>query len=349
MKLGEVIRRYRKEKQITQEAMADYLGVSAPAVNKWERGVSYPDVTLLAPIARLLGITTDQLLSFKEELTDQEIGLIMKQFGEKVKSEEFHAVFDWAMGIVNEYPNCERLALQIGQAVDSYRHIVHAPNPEQYDKAVYMLYERVLDSQDPDVTQAALTALFCLCLSNKEFEKAQRYLDRMPKKRGNPNSLQAALYAKQGKSLEAYELCERQLLSGHGELSWALQGLCSLALQEGDDRRAAALVEKQKELAKVLELGSYMEALPGFELALRAKDREASLDILEDIVHGMGELPPCGASELYRHIKRGPAKEGNIAFMLKKGLEDDEEIGFLKGEERFHALMRELGEKSKQE
>lgn len=349
MKLGEVIRRFRKEKQMTQEEMADYLGVSAPAVNKWERGVSYPDITLLAPIARLLGITTDQLLSFKEELTDNEIGQIMKQFGEKVKSEEFHTVFDWAMRLANEYPNCERLALQIGQAVDSYRYIVHAPNPEQYDKAVYMLYERALDSQDPDLVQAALTALFCLCLSDKEYEKAQGYLDRMPKKRGNPNSFQAVLYAKQGKNQEAYELYERQLLSGHGELSWALQGLCSLAIQEGDDRKAAALVEKQKELAKVLELGSYMEALPGFELALRAKDREACLDILESIVHGMRELPPYGSSELYRHIRRTPAKEANLAFILKKGLEDDEETGFLKGEERFRELMRELEEKSNQE
>lgn len=40
MKIGEVIRRYRREKQMTQEEMANALGVTAPAVNKWEKGVS---------------------------------------------------------------------------------------------------------------------------------------------------------------------------------------------------------------------------------------------------------------------------------------------------------------------
>lgn len=62
MQLGQVIRKYRKIKNMTQEEMAVRLGVTAPAVNKWENGNSLPDIMLLAPIARLLGITTDELL-----------------------------------------------------------------------------------------------------------------------------------------------------------------------------------------------------------------------------------------------------------------------------------------------
>ena len=53
--------------------MAACLGVTTPAVNKWEKGNTLPDITLLVPIARLLGITTDELLSFKIELADEEI------------------------------------------------------------------------------------------------------------------------------------------------------------------------------------------------------------------------------------------------------------------------------------
>lgn len=49
--------------------MAKRLGVTTPAVNKWENGASLPDITLLAPIARLLGITVDTLLSFRGDLT----------------------------------------------------------------------------------------------------------------------------------------------------------------------------------------------------------------------------------------------------------------------------------------
>ena len=73
MQIGEVIRKYRKSADMTQEEMANRLGVTAPAVNKWENGNSYPDITLLAPIARLLGISTDELLSYHEELSSEEI------------------------------------------------------------------------------------------------------------------------------------------------------------------------------------------------------------------------------------------------------------------------------------
>ncbi|MCI6552513.1 MAG: helix-turn-helix domain-containing protein, partial [Lachnospiraceae bacterium] len=44
MQLGQVIRKYRKIKNMTQEEMAVRLGVTAPAVNKWENGNSLPDI-----------------------------------------------------------------------------------------------------------------------------------------------------------------------------------------------------------------------------------------------------------------------------------------------------------------
>lgn len=84
MQIGTVIRKYRKEKNMTQEEMASYLGVTAPAVNKWENGNACPDIMLLAPIARLLGISTDTLLSYREELTKQEIANISNEIGKRL-------------------------------------------------------------------------------------------------------------------------------------------------------------------------------------------------------------------------------------------------------------------------
>ena len=52
MQIGTVIRKYRKEKNMTQEEMASYLGVTAPAVNKWENGNACPDIMLLALIKK---------------------------------------------------------------------------------------------------------------------------------------------------------------------------------------------------------------------------------------------------------------------------------------------------------
>ena len=67
MKINEVIREKRKEQQLTQEQVAEYLGVSTPAVNKWEKGLSYPDITILPPLARLLKVDLNTLLCFDEE------------------------------------------------------------------------------------------------------------------------------------------------------------------------------------------------------------------------------------------------------------------------------------------
>lgn len=85
MSLGKVIRKYRKIRNLTQEEMASRLGVSAPAVNKWENENSYPDITLLAPIARLLDISLDTLLCFREELTKEEVNEILQEADRRLK------------------------------------------------------------------------------------------------------------------------------------------------------------------------------------------------------------------------------------------------------------------------
>ena len=79
MQTGEVIRKYRKKRNMTQEEMAVRLGVTAPAVNKWENGNSMPDITLLAPIARPLQVSLEELLSFREDLTEKEIQELVRE------------------------------------------------------------------------------------------------------------------------------------------------------------------------------------------------------------------------------------------------------------------------------
>ena len=113
MEIGEVIRRYRKRKNMTQEEMADRLGVSGPAVNKWEKGNSFPDITLLAPIARLLDITPDVLLSFREEMTRDEINGLVAQADRMLLEGSFKEAFLWAKGKVEQYPDCEELMLNM--------------------------------------------------------------------------------------------------------------------------------------------------------------------------------------------------------------------------------------------
>ncbi len=61
--IGNRINHLRKEKSFSQEALAEKLGVSAQAVSKWENDLSYPDITLLPQLSKLLDVTVDELLT----------------------------------------------------------------------------------------------------------------------------------------------------------------------------------------------------------------------------------------------------------------------------------------------
>ena len=58
----ESIRRLRRERNITQDRLADALGVTMQAVSKWERGEALPDITMVLPLASYFGVTADELL-----------------------------------------------------------------------------------------------------------------------------------------------------------------------------------------------------------------------------------------------------------------------------------------------
>ena len=64
MQLGEKIKSLRKQKNLSQEVLANYLGVSFQAVSKWESGTTMPDVMLIPAIASFFGVSTDELFDF---------------------------------------------------------------------------------------------------------------------------------------------------------------------------------------------------------------------------------------------------------------------------------------------
>ena len=73
MKMGEKIQALRKGKHISQETLAEYLGVSFQAVSKWENSVSMPDVALIPAIAEFFGTSTDELFDFNALETEKRV------------------------------------------------------------------------------------------------------------------------------------------------------------------------------------------------------------------------------------------------------------------------------------
>ena len=65
--IGKRIAACRKRMGLTQDALAEQLGVTAQAVSKWENDQSCPDITMLPKLAKVFGITTDEILGIERE------------------------------------------------------------------------------------------------------------------------------------------------------------------------------------------------------------------------------------------------------------------------------------------
>ena len=78
--IGENIKTLRIKKGVTQEQLADVLGVTCAAVSKWERGETYPDITLIFPIAYYFGVSVDELMGYNKDKIGQDIKRILDEF-----------------------------------------------------------------------------------------------------------------------------------------------------------------------------------------------------------------------------------------------------------------------------
>ena len=73
LKIGNKIKTLRKKQRITQEQLAEKIGVSFQAVSKWENNIALPDITLIPVLASFFGVSTDEILSYASFEKNREI------------------------------------------------------------------------------------------------------------------------------------------------------------------------------------------------------------------------------------------------------------------------------------
>ncbi len=86
--ISRTIRRLRKEKDITQEALAAALGVTSQSVSRWENDAAYPDMELIPAIANYFGVTTDVLFGMDEETKEYRLVQYQERYQEARTLEE---------------------------------------------------------------------------------------------------------------------------------------------------------------------------------------------------------------------------------------------------------------------
>lgn len=280
MKINEIIRQRRTALGLTQEQVANALGVTAPAVHKWEKGASYPDITLLPALARLLDTDLNTLLSFQADLSEREIALFLNELAEQLDAEGFEAADQTAMDKIRDYPTCYTLILNTALFLDgacSMKGMVS----EQYETKLETLYTRALDSTDPTIRNKAKCILISKRMQEQNYTAAQELLQTLP----DPDStdkqqLQANLYLAQGQLEQAAKIEEGKLLSLTNELHQTLITLMEIARKDDRMEDAEYIANVSKQGATLFDLWEYSAYVAHFQLYSASKNKLKCLRVL---------------------------------------------------------------------
>lgn len=332
VKIGKVIRKYRKEKDMTQEEMASCLGVSTAAVNKWENDNSYPDITLLSPIARLLNVSLDELLSFKEDLSEKEIYQYVEDLNQMIKQDSFAVAFEWSKEKVKEFPLCYLLIVRIATVLDANRLFKEQELPSGFEKFIESQYQRALKSTDENVRLIATDALIGYYIRKEKYEEAESYLEYYSPQNPEKKRKQAQLYFETKQDEKAYKCYAEMLYAEYMQVSQSLHGIYMIDLRNKKSDKAHMIAEKQTELARLFDMGRYYEVSPHLELAVLERDEVATIKIMKEMLGSLDTLFSAQNSSLYEHMT---FKEVDTSFIkemkdnLKKNFADEESFGFL--------------------
>lgn len=113
LKLSENIVSLRREKKITQEELADFIGVTKAAVSKWETGQSLPDILILPQLAAYFDVTVDELLGYEAQLSREQIQMLYAGLAEDYARLPFEEVMEKTEGLVHRYYSCYSFLIQI--------------------------------------------------------------------------------------------------------------------------------------------------------------------------------------------------------------------------------------------
>jgi transcriptional regulator with XRE-family HTH domain len=344
MNIGSVIKKYRKEAGYTQEEMANRLGVTTPAVNKWENGNSKPDIELLSPIARLLHISLDTLLSFQEKLTDFEIGEFIQKMDKMFSEEGYEKTYQWAVNTIKKYPNCNLLIWQIAVMLDSRRIIGECDNPDKYDEQINAWYEIALNDEEEKIQHHAADSLFGFYLRKKDYAMAEKYLryfsDYDPVKKVKMGQL----YMQQGKTEDAYEKLEDVVFSTYTTLNLTFGTMITQALEEKNHEYAKYLAKKMSILANVFDMGKYHECAAMLNVVVAEKDVKGTFQMAKQLLENVDTMGDFRESKLYQHMKfrdtENPyAKEMKKALL--EGFRTEEEFSYMNGYEPWDQFIHE--------
>lgn len=333
MKINEIIKEKRLALGYTQEQLAKYLNLTTPAVNKWERGVTYPDITILPALARVLKTDLNTLLSFKDDLSDYEVGLFLNEIAKM----EFEQAYQFAINKINEYPTCYSLIINVVALLQGMLEMSKVSDVSKYHQEIDELIERALQSDDLTITNQARVLLISKHLKAKDYIRVEELINELPHVNfidKKEQLIKLSIAKKQYK--EAAKLQEEAILNSANKLSMMLLTLMDIAINEERDDDAKEIADIYQEICTSLDLWKYTTYLAHFQYYSIKKNRIKCLKTLVPMLKSITNKWEINNSPLYRHIN---TKKVDSSFPVKMkemmidSIRNDQELDFLQSKE----------------
>lgn len=360
--IGTIIAHKRKERGITQEELAKYLGVSKPAVSKWESGQSYPDILLLPLLAAYFNLSVDELLGYVAQMTREDVKKLYLRLANAFANEPFDQVYAECRKYIKTYYSCWNLLFAMAQLL-----VNHAPlagPPEQAD-AVWQeaadLFARVeQESDDPVLARQALSMRAYCYLALRQPAETIDLLDGIEESPLSNETLLAKAYTMKGNSGKARSLLQSYLYKNLIGLFGAFPDLM-ISYSDNPEKMEECLqkafnlgeVFGLKEMHPSLYFTTYLTAAALF--AAQGKTGRA-LELLEAYVDlatqkNIFPLKLKGNAffdllePFFNTLNLGtsvPRSDKLIRKDLKDILTNNPAFQSLAGEERYHRMVRRL-------
>ena len=297
--LADNIARLRRRRQITQEELADYLGVTKAAVSKWENRQTMPDILLLPQLAGFFDVTIDELLGYEAWLSGEQIRRLYRELCEDFASQPFSRVMERVGSLVRRYYSCYPFLLQICTLY--LIHFMLAKDGEERERILgeaEALCDRVLQNcRDVGVCTEAVSLKAILNLRQGHARKAIETLEPILQGRYIQGQSGAALG-------QAYCMAgERETAKTHAQIQqyMDLLGLVGdaislLSLYETEPVRSREIMGRAQKVIHIFgleELHPNITAQYYYQAALAqafAGEKEGALEMLEGFERCIGIL-----------------------------------------------------------
>ena len=345
MQINVQIKQYRKAAGLTQEQVANALGVSTPAVNKWEKGTTFPDITLLPALARLLKIDLDTLFSFRETLTDVEIEAFSRELA-LLSQENLDKAFAMAVTKIQEYPGSDSLLLTTANILNAGLLLspVEAEKKQRYEELVTRWIEQAAESGDNEIKDAAVSVLLGKAMEAGDYDRAAVLLEQLPNRQFDKTPYEANILIQQEKPEQAAILLASKLLQTLSGVQTYCMKLMELELDCGHREKAHQIAEKMEKLVSLFGLWQYGAVVPRLQLALHEKDEQRSVAAIREMLQAAERPWILSDSPLFYRIAHDTVQSVGKSFLpaLISDLKTGEEFTFLRSNPAFQALVSEL-------